>query len=558
MYQSIVDTEESSGGEGVRYALVDGGASSDSVNSLTSVRTFSRRYLLVLLTVALLVVIDQAIIQPQLMRLNFYAPAINVAGRQRMLSQKLTKESLALATGLAGNDSPAHRRSLQQTIEQWSAGHRGLLKGNADLGLKPVRDPEIVASLLRLESRLMAICSAATAIATAETERDDSGLNAQEGSALDVILVEEPAFLAEMERVVELLERSAHRQVRFLRWCGVAAMLTVLGLLVGMYFVVLRPATGLIRQQIGRLSESESRHRRLAGLLGEARDELESRVAQRTSELLASNRALEHEIAERQAAEHRMRELSTELAHASRITALGQLATGLAHEINQPLASITNYADVLELSLERGSLTSDWERRAVEQMKQAALRAGSIVRRMRNFVRPVSGEGTLVEMNDLLREVYELCLPQTKQAQVRVTLALTDRSTTVKAEVLEIQQVLVNLVQNAVQALAESPRERREIRLRTRVDHNVVCVEVVDSGPGFATAHVDDAFAPFFTTKSEGLGLGLSICQSILERYQGRLWGENLSTGGALVGFCLPMAKVDELEFASQPDCICR
>ncbi len=158
-------------------------------------------------------------------------------------------------------------------------------------------------------------------------------------AALDTVLAEEPVYLEGMERVVGMLETSAGRQVDLLRWCGVAAMLAVLGLLVGVYFVVLQPALNLIRQQIAKLTESESRHRVMAELLSEARDELETRVTERTGELVAANRALEHEIAEREAAEKRMRELSAGLAHASRVTA--PRPTG--HRIgarNQPAAGV--------------------------------------------------------------------------------------------------------------------------------------------------------------------------------------------------------------------------
>ena len=131
------------------------------------------------------------------------------------------------------------------------------------------------------------------------------------------------------------------------------AMTAVIVLLAGVYFLVLQPAAGLIRSQVEKLAASDTRHRLLAEMLSEARDTLELRVAERTKELLAANVALEREMTERQGVEMRMRELSADLAHASRVTALGQLATGLAHEINQPLATVANHAGTLELMLRR-------------------------------------------------------------------------------------------------------------------------------------------------------------------------------------------------------------
>lgn len=533
-----------------------GESTGSQANPLALVPSLSRRYVVTLVAVAALVVVDQAIIQPSLVRLNFYAPAINVAGRQRMLSQNITKNALALAAHPDATDQPVRREQLLAAIDQWNTAHRGLLEGSRELGLEPVADEQIAAALCALEPRLRAIQSAAhqIAVASAGSATPTSGTQA----ALTTVLDQEPRYLEGMERVVGMLEASARRQVEFLRWCGMAAMLAVLALLIGVYFVVLQPALVLIRQQIARLSDSESQHRRMAALLSQARDELESRVMERTGELVAANRALEHEIAEREAAEKRMRELSAELAHASRVTALGQLATGLAHEINQPLASITNYADVLELSAEDGTLDAACTRLAVSQLKRAALRAGQIVRRMRNFVRAGSGNETLVELNELVREVCDLCRPQLEQADVRLTVNLASAETSIIAEPLEIQQVLVNLVQNALQALAECARDGRQIDMRTRVESGAVFAEVADTGPGFRADCAEQSFTPFFSTRPEGLGMGLAISRTLLERYQGRLWGKNRDLGGAVVSFCLPLARKNESPNRPSTDCVCR
>ncbi len=524
---------------------------------LALVRLLSRRYLLALLAVALLVVVDEAIIQPQLVRLNFYAPAINVAGRQRMLSQKIAKNAIALATHSDADERETRCEQLTIAIDEWSAAHQGLLEGSATLGLEPVADDQIESALLALEPKLQAIRLAAGRIAASASPIDAPRDPATQAD-LDTVLAAEPLYLERMERVVDMLEASSRRQVDFLRWCGVAAMLAVLGLLIGVYFVVLQPALNLIRQQIAKLSESESQHRVTAELLSEARDALETRVIERTGELVEANRALEHEIAEREAAEKRMRELSAGLAHASRVTALGQLATGLAHEINQPLASITNYADVLELSAENGTLDVAETRVTLAQLKRAALRAGQIVRRMRNFVRTGAGGGTLVELNGLVREVCELCRPQLEQADVQLTVRLCINATSVMAEPLEIQQVLVNLVQNSAQALTEYPRKQRRIDIRTYAAAGNVFVEVADTGPGFPTGSAEESFAPFFSTKQEGLGMGLAISRTILDRYHGRLWGDNRNIGGAVVSFCLPRSAIHVSQANQSTDCICR
>jgi two-component system, LuxR family, sensor kinase FixL len=504
------------------------------------VRPLSRRYLSVLASVAALVLVDQAILQPMLIHLNFYAPVINLAGRQRMLSQKVTKEVLALVATDESETRAGRRDKLLRTLEQWTAAHHSLLEGDPAKGIHPVA-PSVAAAMHRVEPAFRAMRAAASEIASGESQVVSP--NASQGVA--IILEQDPIYLRGMEQVVAKLEKSAQVRVAWLRGCALIAMLTVIVLLVAVYFFVLQPAANLIRRQVERLADSEAQHRLSAEQLSAARDELELRVAQRTYELSEANVALEREMADREVVELRMRELSTELAHASRVTALGQLATGLAHEINQPLATVSNYAGTLELTLER-QLPGDQEARLlVSQIKQAALRAGAIVRRMRSFVR--SGVPTTqVGLNELLREVAELCQPEMHQANVHLMLHLTPRSTLISADALQIQQVLVNLIQNAIQAIVASAAPQRELRVTTDVASNEVCVTVADSGPGFPAGGVEKCFESFYSTKSEGLGMGLAISRTIIQQHQGRIWSENREAGGALVGFSLPLLEAHD------------
>lgn len=497
-------------------------------------RLFSRRYLLVLAAVAGLVVVDQAIIQPLLVRLNGFAPAINVAGRQRMLSQKVAKEALALCVQPSSAES--RRQALLATLDQWTASHRALCHGDSARRLKPVTTPDAVAALHELEPTLLAIREAAEQIAQAQLPETNS-------SQLQTILASEPIYLRGMERTVGLLEAAAGRQVRVLRGCGLAAMSLVLALLVVVHFHVLQPAVRMIRDQIDQLAA--------------ARDELEWRVARRTRALHAANDDLHREIAERQATEIRMRELSAQLAHASRVTALGQLATGLAHEINQPLGAIANYAETVELLLERPDPPLDSSRRAIVEIKRAALRAGSIVRRMRTFVRPSAPTPTRLDLSELVREVGDLCRHQLEQAGVRLQLDLASERALIEADSLEMQQVLVNLVQNSVQSLSKSTSDSRHVTIRTCVADGETQVEVIDSGSGFSGAGNVDPFVPFYTTKPDGLGMGLAISRSIVERHAGRMWARNHQGGGALVGFCLPHRPIHDESSVLHADSLC-
>ncbi len=286
------------------------------------VRPLSRRYLLVLASVAGLVLVDQAILQPLLVQLNFYAPVINMAGRQRMLSQKVTKEVLAIvATG--EESSTARRDDLRGALAQWAEAHRNLLAEDQAAGLQPLA-PSIRSAIVGVDPAFRAMRTAANQIADSGPQTTAVELR----RAVSMVLEQEPMYLSGMEQVVAQLERSAQARVAWLRACGLAAMLAVLVLLVAVYFLVLQPAATLIRRQVEQLAISESRHRQLAEMLGEARDQLELRVAERTQDLSHANLALEREMAERQAAEFRMRELSNELAHLSRVTALGNLRQG--------------------------------------------------------------------------------------------------------------------------------------------------------------------------------------------------------------------------------------
>jgi len=514
------------------------------------VRPLSQRYLLVFVAVAALVLIDQAILQPLLVQLNFYAPVINVAGRQRMLSQKVTKDVLALvATGenAAGN---SRRDNLRRTLAQWTQAQRVLLEGDPSAGVPPV-DRSIRVEVRRVDPSLKAMYAAASEIASGQADPERTR------QVVSVILEQEPVYLRGMEQVVARLETSAQARVAWLRGCGLALMLAVIVLLAAVYFLVLQPAANVIRRQVEQLALSDRRHRQLAEMLSEARDALERRVAERTSELRQANAALEREMAERQSAQLRLRELSHELAHASRVTALGQLATGLAHEINQPLATVANYAGTLELALEKQTPRSPEAENLAAQIKRAALRAGAIVRRMRSFARRGAAQQTVVDLNELVREVSELCGPQLREADVQLKLELTAQPALAWADALQIQQVLVNLIQNATQAMVAAASSRRELRVQTLGKFDEIAVSVADTGPGFVAGANEKCFDSFYSTKPDGLGLGLAISRSIIQQHQREIWSENRPGGGAVVGFSLPALPAHDTSTEQYTDRVC-
>lgn len=513
---------------------------SDSVDDRSEfaerlVRPLAFRYGLVFVAVASLLLADQAIIQPLLVRLNSYAPVINLAGRQRMLSQKIAKQALTIEFDLGEPNNEARRKELSNTVERWSAAHRALCEGDARQAIGPITSLPIATALRNLEPDFAAMKAAAHQLAAPVPTQDRAVL-------IRTILDHEPDYLSGMERVVAMLESESRERVGWLRLCAAGTVIGAIVLLASLYALVVRPSTRLIRQQLRMLAASDSQHRALADQLSRARDELEQRVRERTSELNGANRSLRQEIRERQAIEARMRRLSSDLAHASRINALGQLATGLAHELNQPLGAIANYAGACELLLEEE--TGDHRmRHPIAEVKRSALRAGEIVRRMRNFVRRSPEQMSLVDLNDLVREVADLCEPEMRRCGVEFTVSLSSDAISVVADPIQIQQVVVNLVQNAIQAMRDVDG-RKLLGIRTSATAEGAQVDVADSGPGFA----DDVnpFTPFFSTKADGLGMGLAISQTIIEQHRGRIWAGNRAAGGAIVSFCLSLVRSHE------------
>ncbi|WP_440996663.1 ATP-binding protein [Arhodomonas sp. SL1] len=246
-------------------------------------------------------------------------------------------------------------------------------------------------------------------------------------------------------------------------------------------------------------------------------------------------------IAGRRLAEEQAREYLHELSHAGRVSAMGEMAGGLAHELNQPLCAIATYAQAA-----RHLLDADADPtlvRALERLDDNSRRAGGIIRQMRGFVSGEPPRTEAVDVNILVRDGLELTAATLRQAGVRVELDLDPEEPAVRVAPVQIHQVLVNLVRNAVEALRETPRERRRLEIRTRRDGGErVVVSVADTGPGVPEGVRESLFEPFVTGRGGGMGLGLSISRSIIEHHEGHLSVTERPGGGALFRFDLPRA----------------
>ncbi len=270
----------------------------------------------------------------------------------------------------------------------------------------------------------------------------------------------------------------------------------------------------------------------------------EQLVAHRTRELSRANMELEREAAERKRAEASARERQAELAHVHRLNTMGEMASGLAHELNQPLAAVVNYAKGAVRRLKKGSVEPGELLAALEQAALQAERAAAIVRRVRAFIRKEAPRHAALDCNKIVRETAGLMAADAERAGARLVLDLAKPPPRVRADAVQLEQVIVNLVRNAIEAMAESDSPVRDITVRTlpAAVGGAVEITVEDTGPGLPADARERLFDPFFTTKADGLGLGLSISQSIVEAHGGRLTATARPGGGMVFRFALPAA----------------
>jgi two-component system, LuxR family, sensor kinase FixL len=243
------------------------------------------------------------------------------------------------------------------------------------------------------------------------------------------------------------------------------------------------------------------------------------------------------DLTERQRTEKRIQDLQAELLHVSRLSAMGQMASTLAHELNQPLTAVTNYVQTARSLLASGATGRLDE--VLEKTATQALRAGQVIRRLREFVAKGDTERWPENLNTVVEEAIALALVGAKDYAVRVSLDLEAELPPVLIDKVQVQQVVLNLVRNAVEAMKDSPC--RELGVATRKRPGLAEVSVADTGPGIAPEIVERLFQPFVTTKATGLGVGLSICREIVEAHGGHLVLDPGSGRGAIFRFTLPL-----------------
>lgn len=252
------------------------------------------------------------------------------------------------------------------------------------------------------------------------------------------------------------------------------------------------------------------------------------------------------DLTEHQESEARLQELQAEVVHISRLSAMGEMASALAHELNQPLSAIANYLNGARRLMERSPDKNSKVSEAVEKAAEQALRAGDIIRRLRDFLARGEGERSVESLAKLVHEACNLALVGAKEAGVEVRFQIDPHLDRVVVDRVQIQQVIVNLVRNAMDAMRDQPR--RLLSVATSVQGDMAMVSITDTGSGIDEATAARLFQPFVTTKVNGMGVGLSICRTIVESHGGRIWTEPNPLGGAIFHFTVRLAHEDEVD----------
>jgi len=559
-----------------------------------------------LAVVAVLLVFHQLLLQPALIRMDTDAPVINVAGRQRMLSQKLAKSALALQASHSSEGRRRSREELSAVMSEWTRAHHGLQKGDPELRLPGDNNAEILAAFTDLESHFLAILSAAQEL----SPRGDPGLELTptQQAAVARVMQHEDAFLKQMQDLVGLYASNARSHVWQLQTLGWAIVATILAVLLAIQWLVVRPAVESVGQ---RFASSDAKYRRLVesmseglimhdtvgrilfanrrfceivgisvdGLLGlrAAQFVIESdrsryqqlltdsieqsqpvelgltgRGGKRTEAMASAQPLFDDQggpqgfllvvtdITAHKQSERRSRELLDQLAHADRLKSMGELAAGLAHEVNQPLAAIANFAGSCLTILQTDGSPAENLKMPMERILSAALRGGEIIRRARRFAQRRPHEVQPESLNDLVRDVEQLCRSEAQRREVSLELTLAADLPFVPVDGIQVQQVLTNLIQNAFAAVASNSVLDRRIQITTELaSTDFVKASVCDNGTGLIGADSERVFEPFYSTRSDGLGLGLAIARNIVEAHGGMIEAYNNPEAGATFCFTL-------------------
>jgi C4-dicarboxylate-specific signal transduction histidine kinase len=264
---------------------------------------------------------------------------------------------------------------------------------------------------------------------------------------------------------------------------------------------------------------------------------------------------ISRDITDRKRAEQQSRKHLAELAHVMRLRTMGEMASGMAHELNQPLTAIATYAGACLNTLQQvPSPAVDKATDMLERIDRQAVRAGRIIHRLRSFVSRTPAARDTRDMNELIREVLVLAEGELRAQRIRLQLNLDESIPPVHVDAIQIQQVLLNLVNNAREAMSDASDDGRALTVETELaGADTVEVAVCDTGAGVAAENADLLFDAFFTTKPEGMGMGLAISRSIAESHGGRLWFTPNASRGCTFRFAIPAGRDEPVHDVRRP-----
>lgn len=252
------------------------------------------------------------------------------------------------------------------------------------------------------------------------------------------------------------------------------------------------------------------------------------------------------DLTEREMAERRLQSLQSELVHMSRLRAMGEMASALAHELNQPLSAAASFLAGVNRLLDRPTLDRGAVQEGLEEAEAQLLRAGDIIRRLREFAGKGDRDHSFENVAKLLEEAGALAMIGAKEKGMRLRFDIARNMPPVLADKVQIQQVVLNLIRNAIEAMTEGARKDLVIGARV-LEKNLVEISVADTGHGIRAEVADQLFQPFVTTKQQGMGVGLSISRTIVESHGGRIWAEPNPGGGTVFRLTLRCIAEDDL-----------
>lgn len=254
------------------------------------------------------------------------------------------------------------------------------------------------------------------------------------------------------------------------------------------------------------------------------------------------------DISARKASELEMRQQRERLAHVTRLSTMGEMAAGIAHEVNQPLTAIATYSNASRRMLASSDADLPELSDLLEKISAQAIRAGEVIRRLRRFLKKREGEYETLSLNELVHDIAALAEVDARHHNVKLIIETGEEDVLVLVDAVQIQQVLLNLVRNGIEAMATEDHADKSVSIRLISDSANARVEVIDRGQGIEDSMRDRLFTPFQTTKSFGMGMGLTISRSIIKAHKGMLAFKDNPGGGSIFYFELPVTKGDVAE----------